>query len=141
MTVPPWRNWAGNQRCEPRAVASPRSVDEVAQTVAAAAQRGRRVKPVGAGHSFTGIALTDGVQLRLDALTGLRALDPGTGRVTVGAGTRLSELNRLLAEHGLALANLGDIDTQTVAGALATGTHGTGARLGGLAAQVCAITL
>ncbi len=146
MSEPSWRNWAGNQHCEPSSVESPASIDELAAVVTAAAQRGLHVKPVGAGHSFTPIALTDGVQVRLDRLAGITEVRPSAGSVagslvTVRGGTRIADLNRSLAALGLAMENLGDIDRQTITGALATGTHGTGARLGGLASQVEALAL
>jgi L-gulonolactone oxidase len=106
-----------------------------------AAAHGLRVKPVGAGHSFTGVAVTDGVQLRLDALTGVTTLDATRGEVTVRAGTPLHVLNDELEQFGFALPNLGDIDRQSIAGAIATGTHGTGLRLTGLAAGVRALRM
>jgi L-gulonolactone oxidase len=137
----PWRNWAGNQRAAPERVAAPGTVAELAELVRSAAREGRRVKATGSGHSFTGIALTDGVRVDLSRMTGLTALDRESGLVTVRAGTPLHRLNRLLDAAGLGLANLGDIDRQTVAGALATGTHGTGRRLGGLATQVRGLEL
>jgi L-gulono-1,4-lactone dehydrogenase len=133
-TAVAWQNWAGNQRCRPARVATPRSVDEVAAEVKAAAADGLAVKPVGSGHSFTPAAVTDGIQLRLDHLSGVRATDGH--RVNVGAGMTLAALNGVLAERGLAMPNLGDIDAQTVAGALATGTHGTGAGYGCLSTFV-----
>ena len=153
MTEATWRNWAGNQTCEPSEIVQPASVKELAATISAAAQRGLQVKPVGAGHSFTPIAVTDGVQIDLGRLTGITAVDPAgptTGSasgspsgslVTVRAGTRMADLNVALAALGLALENQGDIDRQTITGALATGTHGTGARLGGMATQVARLTL
>ena len=137
----PWSNWAGNERAVAARVAHPASADEVAAEVDKAAAAGLRVKPVGHGHSFTAAALTDGVRLELDRLAGLVAVDPGARLVTVGAGTHLRDLNRLLAEHGLALPNLGDIDAQTISGALATGTHGTGAGYGCLSTFVHALEL
>ena len=142
-SLPParWTNWARNVQSNPSVIATPRDVDEVAQLVVDAATRGIRVKPVGAGHSFTGLAATDGIQLRLDAMSGLSGVDRDRAQVRVLGGTRLSELNPLLEVYGLALPNLGDIDRQTVTGALATGTHGTGNRLPGLACQVVAISL
>ena len=94
------------------------------------------VKAVGSGHSFTPVALTTGTLVRLDHLTGLVGVDRAQGTVTVRAGTTIAQLNRLLDAEGLALSNLGDIDRQTVAGAIGTGTHGTGAGFTGLAAQV-----
>ena len=122
------------------AMLSPRSVDEVSAMVRAAADAGRRVKAVGSGHSFTGVAVTDGVQLRLDRLD--RRLDVhGDGLVTVGAGWTLHELGPALAARGLAMSNLGDIDVQTISGAIGTGTHGTGVRFGGIADQVRGLQL
>jgi L-gulonolactone oxidase len=139
--VTEWRSWAGDQVAHPARVLAPRDAGEVADAVRAAARDGLRVRMAGSGHSFTGAALTDGVLLRPERLTGLLAVDTAAATATVRAGTRLRELSRLLAEHGLALENLGDIDAQTVAGAIATGTHGTGAAYGGLAAQVTGLEL
>lgn len=136
-----WENWAGNQSAWPVQVAQARDVDDVALVVRSAADRGLRVRPVGAGHSFTAAAVTDGVLLRLDHLSGVTGIDPTTGRVRVLAGTRLHQLNPALQAAGLALPNLGDIDRQAIAGALATGTHGTGARLHGIASAVRGLTM
>ena len=137
-----WHNWARTETATPVRLARPRDLDELAATVRDA--DGLRVRAVGAGHSFTGAAVTDGVQVHLDALSGIERVTPqrdGTAHVTVGAGTRLSDLNVALADRGLAMRNLGDIDRQTIAGAISTGTHGTGARLGGLASQVVGVRL
>jgi len=94
------------------------------------------VKPIGAGHSFTAIGQTSGIQIRMSNLAGVLRADVPSGLVTVLAGTRLHELNETLWHLGLSMTNLGDIDVQTVSGAIATGTHGTGARFGGIATQV-----
>jgi FAD-linked oxidoreductase len=131
-----WRNWAGDQACRPVEVARPRNRDELAAVVAAAAGAGRTVSVRGAGHSFTETALTDGALLDLGALSGVIDADPASGRVRVGGGTVLAELNRDLDRLGLAMENLGDIDRQTIAGAISTGTHGTGSRLPNISAQV-----
>lgn len=136
-----WRNWAGNQACHPARVVAPRDPDELGRAVKAAVGAGLRVRAVGAGHSFTGAALTDGVQIDTTGLSGLIAADAGTGLVTLLAGTRLRDIPGLLAPHALAMQNLGDIDSQSIAGAISTGTHGTGARFGGLATQVRGLTL
>ena len=137
-TAPPrrWRNWGRSVSARPARVESPASDDEVGDLLARAARDGLRVRPVGSGHSFTPIAATDGVSVRLDRLTGLRSVDTATRQVRVGAGTVLRELNQALRQHGLGLANMGDIDTQTIAGAISTGTHGTGLQHPGLSAQV-----
>ncbi|HEX2316645.1 MAG TPA: D-arabinono-1,4-lactone oxidase [Thermomonospora sp.] len=136
-----WRNWAGNQRAVPRRALLPRSTSEVADAVRGAAEDGLTVRMTGTGHSFTPAAVTDGVLLRPGGLTAVRSVDTGTGLVTVEAGLPLHTLNRVLDEHGLALANMGDIQEQTVAGALQTGTHGTGRDAAGLASQVAALEL
>jgi FAD-linked oxidoreductase len=138
--VATWTNWAGTVRTDVT-VASPGSVTELQRVVTESAGHGHRVKPIGAGHSFTAIGLTDGVQLRLDRLAGIVHADRASGYVTVLAGTRLHDLNEALWTLGLALTNLGDIDVQTVAGAISTGTHGTGRRFGGVATQVRALDL
>jgi FAD-linked oxidoreductase len=134
-----WRNWAGNQVCSPARVALPASPDEIAAVVTEAASEGLPVKPVGAAHSFSAVAVTEGVQVSLDRWRGLISADPETGLVTLRAGTRLREVPALLAPYGLAMANLGDIDAQSIAGAISTGTHGTGHRFGGLSTQVRAL--
>ncbi|MFJ4044131.1 D-arabinono-1,4-lactone oxidase [Microbacterium sp. NPDC089987] len=136
-----WQNWGRTVRAHPRDVVTPTSVEEVCEIVATAGRSGRRVKAVGAGHSFTAIARADDVQMSLDGLSGLRSVDPARQTVTIGAGTRLHEIPALLAPLGLAMQNLGDIDTQSIAGAVSTGTHGTGARFRGIAAQIVGVTL
>jgi L-gulono-1,4-lactone dehydrogenase len=135
------RNWAGNQRWVPAERRAPASVDEVAQTVGNAHRDGRRVKAIGAGHSFTAAAATDGVQLSLDRLDHVLGVDRESGQVTVEAGISLHRLNDALAGAGLAMPNLGDIDRQSVAGAIATATHGTGLTLGNLATTVVGMQL
>ena len=136
-----WRNWAGSESVRPVRVERPSSVGAVQRAVVAAARAGLRIKAVGSGHSFSGIAVAPGVQLDLDDLAGLFAVDEARGRVTLAAGTRLHRIPALLAPHGLAMANLGDIDRQTLAGATSTGTHGTGGGFGGLATQITALTM
>jgi L-gulonolactone oxidase len=90
------------------------------------------VKVVGGGHSFTDAACTDGRMLSLEHLDRVVAVDEAAGTITVEAGMTIRQLNQELAARGLALQNLGDIDRQSVAGAIATGTHGTGAAFGAL---------
>src|SRR5688572_2634145 len=134
-------NWAGNQRWVVAERVAPRSTDEVATAVRRAAEAGTRVKAIGAGHSFTATAVTDGVQLSLDRMQGVQHVDHETQRVTVQGGIRLHRLNDELAAVGLALPNLGDIDRQSIAGAIATATHGTGLGLGNLATTVVGMEL
>jgi FAD-linked oxidoreductase len=135
-----WSNWAGNQRTDPVRTVATRDAGDVVEAVKSAARDGLRVKALGSGHSFTAIAVSDGVAVRAPADPALVHVDPA-GLATVPAGLTLHALNPLLWAHGRALPNLGDIDAQTVAGAIATGTHGTGAGHRGLADQVRALEL
>ena len=137
----PWRNWTGDQRCEPNRVERPRTRAGLADSVNRAVEEGRRIRVAGSGHSFSDIALTDGVQLRLGGLSSILDVDRGAGLVKVEAGIVLGELSRRLDAIGFALENLGDIDRQTLAGAISTGTHGTGARFRNLSAQVEAVEM
>lgn len=137
-----WRNWSGTATAHAQHFLRPRDTADVVRVVRWAARERLRVRAVGGGHSFTAAAVTDGVLLNLDRLSGVERVEPlpdGGAHVTVGAGTRLHTLNRELGARGLAMENLGDIDRQSVAGAVSTGTHGTGARLGGLATQVVGV--
>ncbi|MFK4806333.1 D-arabinono-1,4-lactone oxidase [Microbacterium sp. ZW CA_36] len=136
-----WRNWARTESVRPQRLEFPPTVAAVQRAVVAAAAQHIPVKAVGAGHSFTGIAVAPGALLELRDLSGLVSVDADRGRVTLLAGTRLHRIPALLAPFGLAMENLGDIDRQSIAGAISTGTHGTGARFGGIAAQVVGATL
>jgi L-gulono-1,4-lactone dehydrogenase len=130
-----WTNWAGEQVCAPERIARPASEEELVQVVASA----ERVRVAGTGHSFTDIACTDGVLVDLSRMD--RVLAQEGGLVTVQAGITLHQLGAELAARGLALENQGDIDRQTLAGALATATHGTGARFRNLSSRVEAVRL
>ncbi len=149
MTTSTWQNWAGNVRTSPSGRASPTTVAEVADVVTTAAATGSSVKCVGAGHSFTPAAATDGVLVSLDDLTGIESIVPtrdAAGRVdgadvTVWAGTRLHRLAPLLWDLGLSQPNLGDFAEQSLAGAVSTGTHGTGTGFPGLPATVVGLQL
>jgi L-gulonolactone oxidase len=135
------RNWAGNQVCIPDGVHLPGSTAEVAELVGATHAAGGRVKAIGGGHSFTGAAMTNGALVSLDRMDGVLHVDREAGRVTVQAGIRLRHLNERLAEVGLAMPNLGDIDVQSIAGAIGTATHGTGLGFGNLATTVVGLEL
>jgi L-gulono-1,4-lactone dehydrogenase len=136
-----WRNWAGDQRCAPKSVEHPASVEELSAAIGGAAERDLPVRVAGAGHSFSDIVCTDGLMLHLDRLAGVLDVDRVTGLVRVQAGITIRALSRALVPHGLALENLGDVDAQTIAGAISTATHGTGARLGNLSSQVSELTM
>ncbi|MFZ2510375.1 MAG: D-arabinono-1,4-lactone oxidase [Gordonia sp. (in: high G+C Gram-positive bacteria)] len=131
-----WTNWGRTATCQPTRLIAPNTPDELAADIAAAAARGDTVKPAGAGHSFSEIAVAPGIQVSMANLGGLIDVDPQRRRVTLGAGTHLHQIPALLDPHGLAMANLGDVDKQTISGATSTGTHGTGLRLGGISTQI-----
>jgi L-gulono-1,4-lactone dehydrogenase len=132
-----WSNWSRGQSCAPAEHVRPGSRAELA----AAVTRGRAVRVAGAGHSFSGGVPTDGTLLSLERLDRVLDVDRESGLVRAEAGVGLHRLVSELHGHGLALPNLGDIDAQSLAGALLTGTHGTGARLGNLASGVEAMEL
>ena len=125
----------------PAKVVTPVTEVELRHAVGDAVRAGRRIKAVGAGHSFTPIAVAEDVLIDLAAWTGLVAHDRERHRVTVRSGTRLWQLSSLLADLGLAMTNLGDVDRQSIAGAIATGTHGTGAAYGSLSSQVVGLSM
>jgi L-gulonolactone oxidase len=132
-----WVNWAGDQRCAPERIERPGSEEELCKIVA----RADRVKAVGTGHSFTDIACTEGVLIDLSRMNRVLDADMSSGLVRVQAGIKIADCARELADRGLALENQGDIDKQALAGAIATATHGTGARFRNLSAQVAAMRL
>jgi L-gulonolactone oxidase len=136
-----WTNWSGLATAHPAQVFSPRDVEEVSDAVVAARRQRLTVKMTGSGHSFTGIACPDGLQLRPDALSGIVSVDREAMTVTALAGTPLHVLNAGLESLGLSLHNMGDIDRQTLAGAISTGTHGTGGLVASLSAQVDGLEL
>jgi FAD-linked oxidoreductase len=136
-----WRNWAGNVSARPQRVVAPASAAELAAVLRQAAEDGLTAKAVGSGHSFTAAAVTEGVLIRPEGLTAIRSIDRAAGTVTAEAGVQLKQLNAALAAEGLSLTNMGDIMEQTVAGAVSTGTHGTGRDSGAIAAQITALEL
>jgi L-gulonolactone oxidase len=136
-----WRNWAGNQASAPFSVERPSSEEHLVEIVRRAVAAGRRVKAVGAGHSFTGIACTDGTLVDLRDYGAVVDHDSAARTVTVQSGITLAALSDELARRGLALENMGDINRQSIAGAISTSTHGTGTRFGGLATHVARLRL
>ncbi|WP_029089554.1 D-arabinono-1,4-lactone oxidase [Brevibacterium album] len=140
-TARQWQNWSRTVSCLPARAPVAASLAEVREAVAAAASAGEPLRVVGAGHSFGDNVATPGTLLSLDGMKGLLDVDAQDHRVRVAAGTRLWELNEELDRHGLAMINLGDVDRQSLAGAVSTGTHGTGAGMGGLPTLVEAVEL
>lgn len=133
---PSWSNWSGRQRARPAGLRFVRSEADAAATLRAAAAAGQRVRAAGAGHSHAPLIPTDGVIIDTSGLSGVIATDAGRRTARVWGGTRIHALGRPLHDAGLGLVNQGDIDRQSIAGACATGTHGTGPALGSLSTAV-----
>jgi FAD-linked oxidoreductase len=137
-----WTNWSRTETAVPKRVSRPTNVAQISDTIVKAAADGLTVKALGSGHSFTAIASADrAAAIDLSGWTGIESADIASGQVTVRAGTTIKQLNAGLDRLGLAMMNLGDIDAQTISGAISTGTHGTGAKLGGIATQISALEL
>lgn len=133
-----WRNWSGAQTAAPRQWLRPRDEDEL---IADLKSVKGALRVAGSGHSFSPLCVSDDALISLQHLHGLVDVDPSLLQATVRAGTSLRQLGPLLWQHGQALINQGDVDPQTVAGACATSTHGTGVGLGSLSSVVRAIRL
>ena len=118
-----WSNWSGIAHSYPAERAAPRSEEELADILR---KSPAPIRPVGSGHSFTALVPTVGTLLTLDGMAGLVSHDAATHRATVRGGTRLADLGPALAAIGQEMINLPDINKQSIAGAIATGTHGTG---------------
>lgn len=136
-----WRNWSGSVTANPAEIVKPSSLDDIVALVRRCAAEGKTIRAVGAGHSFTPLVATDSVLVSLDDYHGIEHVDVEARTATVRAGTKLAELGKLLFAHGLAQENLGDIAEQSIAGAISTGTHGTGVQFGTISTQVIGLTL
>lgn len=133
-----WSNWSGGVVCKPRSIVAPK--DEV-ELAAAVRKAEGQVRVPGTGHSFTPLNATDGTMIDLSAFAGLQGCDPANETATVAAATPLWGIGSLLHPLGYALKNMGDIDRQTLAGVVGTGTHGTGRTLGSLSSEVASFRL
>lgn len=136
-----WSNWSGLVQATPRTVLYPDSIESVVNAVKLCRSEGRRLRVVGSGHSFTPIVATNDILVSLDRMQGLVRVNPEARTATVWAGTKLKLLGELLFEKGLAQENMGDIDVQSIAGAISTGTHGTGPKFGTISTQVIGLTI
>jgi FAD-linked oxidoreductase len=141
LTIRYWQNWSGSVQCKPQQLLKPQTLDELIVAVKENNSAGRQIRVVGAGHSFTPLVQSDDLLISLEYLQGIEQVDQEGMRVTVLGGTTIKALGDLLLAQGLAQENLGDIDTQSIAGAISTGTHGTGISFGSLSTQVEGLTL
>jgi len=139
MTV--FKNWSEIVQFTPSEIQYPTSEAEVIALVERCRTDGERIRVVGSGHSFTRLIETEDVLVSLDKLTGVIEVNQDAMQATVWAGTTIKALGSMLAEVGMAQPNMGDIDVQSIAGAISTGTHGSGVTLGSIATQVVGLRL
>lgn len=136
-----WKNWSESFLNEPQNILYPKCIEDIQNIVNSCRREGKKIRVIGAGHSFVPIAATEGVLLSLDNLKGIDQINRKKKRVTVWAGTTLKDLGLLLHEQGYAMENLGDINSQTIAGSISTGTHGSGINYGSLSTQITELTV
>jgi FAD/FMN-containing dehydrogenase len=136
-----WTNWSGKLTAQPRQIHYIRSEADARALATREAESNGTIRSVGSAHSHAPLVPTDGVIADTSALTGLISADLENKTVEVWAGTPIYALGRPLHEAGLALINQGDIDRQSIGGAVATGTHGTGQTLGSLSTSVVGATI
>lgn len=136
-----WSNWSGLVRMKPEKMVYPDSIEEVIELVREASREGKKIRVVGSGHSFTPLVHTDQILLSLDRMQGIEHIDKSSGTATVWAGTRLRDLGETLHSRGFSQENLGDINAQSIGGAIGTGTHGTGIEYGSISNQVVGVTV
>jgi len=136
-----WTNWARNQSSNPHNIFKPNSEVEISEIISLGVAERVKVRPIGNGHSFSSIGLTDGFLVSMDSMDRIISIDREKLQVTVGAGITIADLNEELHKIGFALPNLGDIDAQSLAGAIATGTHGTGINFNSISSAVVGIRI
>ena len=134
-------NWLGNVQFDPAAIQTIETEEQIAEVIQKAIQQKQPIRVMGSGHSFSPLIATSGILMNLEGLTGVIELNPIKKEATVWGGTHLHQLGDQLYQRGFAMENLGDIDLQTIAGAVSTGTHGTGLRFGSISTQVRGLEL
>ncbi|OON37026.1 D-arabinono-1,4-lactone oxidase [Izhakiella australiensis] len=141
MTRHAWQNWGGNQRFTSAGIARPLNEQQAITTIRQAVSQRQPLRVAGSGHSFTPVVETPGMLLDLSALSGVINVDKSSGCAEVWGGTRIADLGEPLWQAGLSIANQGDIDVQTIAGAIATGTKGSGTQFGSLSSRVTSLRI
>lgn len=136
-----FQNWSGDVQATPRQIAYPATENEIVNLVKQAEAEGLRIRLVGHGHSFMPLVHTGDILISLDKYQGIVAADVAHCQVVVKAGTQIGKMGKMLYDYGMGLANQGDIDVQSIAGAISTGTHGSGVNFGSLATMVVGMRL
>ena len=133
------KNWAENVQWNPTEVEYPSSEEEIQKVVINSLNANKKIRVIGAGHSFTPLCVTGETSVSLDNYQGISSVDKENNTATIKGGTKLRLLGELLFKEGLAMENLGDVDIQSIAGTISTGTHGTGINFGTISTQVIAL--
>ncbi len=136
-----WSNWSGNVTCQPQRIETPTNEDSLIALISQTQSSHRKLRVAGTGHSFVPLCASDEMIISLDKLQGVITTDVAAGEATVWAGTKIHQLGEPLHQAGLAMETMGDIDRQSIAGAVSTGTHGTGPSLGSISTQVIGLRL
>lgn len=135
-----WQNWSGSQQHSVEQMMLPADEAGIVKLLDRASSEARCVRAIGSAHSFVPFWTNDYL-LSLDNMRGLVSCEPERQQATFWAGTKLHEMGQPLWDMGLAMANMGDIDRQSIAGAMSTGTHGTGVELQNVSSQVVGLRL
>lgn len=136
-----WSNWSGSVSCSPDQIVKPQTEEQLVEVVQLASQRTKRIRVVGSGHSFVPLCESDEILILLDDYRGMLHVDSDSQQATFKAGTKIAEMGEPLWDAGLSMQTMGDIDRQSIAGAISTGTHGTGPTLGSISTQVASLRM
>lgn len=136
--VKPWQNWSGNQNCQPSSMQVPTTVEEVAKSIK---ESEGKIRFVGTGHSFSPLVPTDDNIVSLGFFTGIKSVNKELNQATIGGGSYLMQIGDPLWADGLGLRNMPDINRQSLAGSIATSTHGTGKNFGSLSSDVAGLQI
>jgi len=131
-----WSNWSGSLRFRPDKIEAPKDDNALRSLVQEAAHKGRTVRVVGAGHSSSPLVQTDDLLISLKSFQGIESYSLTNGEAVIGTGMTVHDAGRALRKIGLATHNVGDVDVQTLVGAIGTGTHGTGYQLQNLSTML-----
>lgn len=136
-----WSNWSKTVQCVADSIFYPKKEEEIVEIIHYAKSNGKRIRVAGSGHSFSRLMETNQIIVVLTYLRGIINIDKEKKQATIWAGTSIKDANDALYRDGLAMINLGDIDVQTVSGATATGTHGTGTSFGNISSEIVHFTI
>jgi FAD/FMN-containing dehydrogenase len=136
MSMKTWSNWSGSLQFKPEKIDKPSDEEDLVKVVCQAKDAGKKVRVVGAGHSSSPLVQTDDILISLEKFQGLVSHNPDKHEATIRSGMTVHDAGQELLKIGLATHNTGDVDVQMLAGAISTGTHGTGNTLKNLSTML-----